>query len=116
MVSYSPAGRLMQQLLRWHTEELRQGQQVGGAGVRRAGLPFADRLPADPQGLRHELLGHLAAHPVGLEDLSQGAAGLRFFPAGLPAPQVLPQGPDQQDQQINEPCPDGQKQEQQREH
>ena len=49
IVSYSPAGRLVQQFFRRHTEELRQGQQVGGAGVRRAGLPFADRLPADPR-------------------------------------------------------------------
>ena len=91
----------MQQLLRWHTEELRQGQQVGGAGVRRAGLPFADRLPADPQGLRHELLGHLAAGAVIPDGLPQAPGHLRLLLPDGTGFQVLPQGLNEQNRQIN---------------
>ena len=36
--------------------------------------PLGDGLPAHPQGLRYELLGHLAPGPVGPEDLPPGTA------------------------------------------
>ena len=91
----------MQQLLRRHAVQLGQRQQIGGAGISRAGLPFADGLTADADALRHKLLRHAAALPVSLQRLCQGFHRRTVFLPYLAAAQVFPQDADQQDQQIN---------------
>ena len=91
-----------EQLIRRHAVQLCQGQQVHGAGVGGAVLPLGDGLPAHPQGLRYELLGHLAPGPVGPEDLPQGPLdGGGLLPL-LGGAQILPQGPEHVPEQYAE--------------
>ena len=53
-----------EQFLRTDAIQPCQGQQVGGAGFRGTGLPFAHRLAADAQPFGHKFLGHMAADTV----------------------------------------------------
>ena len=90
----------LQKLLCRDTVKLRQCDQVCGERVRKAVFPFADRLPADAEGLRHKFPGHFAADPVFPKPFRQGAADRLNLLPSRSALDLFAQSPNDEDEQI----------------